>query len=212
MSYLVIVNIAIIYNCAKEELFRLYHSKLTWYSLLQPWVNSTNMPLKLHTIFLLGYIAPLLNVKDYAKLTSNWTEKDMNYVLDLLFNLSSSSDLTVSCDKMTFSAEEILSNMLNLIRFTKTCFDMVCQRKLIQPCISLLQKGTDHVRCLTCQLLWELLLTTDDVSFRNFAVLEANLNDEIHSLSSSANVDVVAIADCLKTALQENRVDPGMYE
>ena len=153
-----------------------------------------------------------MNEKDYAKLTSNWTEKDMNYVLDLLFNLSSSSDLTVSCDKMTFSAEEILSNVLNLIRFTKMCFNMVCQQKLIHPCISLLQKGTDHVRCLTCQLLWELLLTTDDVSFRNFVALEANLNDEIHSLSSSANVDVVAIADCLKTALQENRVDPGMYE
>ena len=212
MSYLIIVNIAIIYNCAKEELFELYHSKITWYSLLQPWVRSTNVALKLHTIFILGYLAPSLNQKDYAKMTSNWSEKDMNYVLDLLFSLSSSSDLTVSCDKMTFSAEEILSNVLNLIHFTKTCFAMVCQPKLIQPCVSLLQKGTNIVRCLTCQLLWELLLTTDNVSFRDFAILEPTLNGEIHSLSTSANVDVAEIANCLKTVLQKNRVDPGMYE
>lgn len=191
-------------------MFKLYHCKITWYSLLQPWVKSTNLAIRLHTIFLLGYIAPSLNQRDHAKLTSDWTDKDMNYLLDLLFKLSSSSDLTVNCDNMVFSAEDVISNLMNFIHFTKACFTMVCQPKLLQPCLILLQKGPNHIKRLTCQLIWELLLTADDVSFKDAVALEPNLNNEIDSLSRSMNADIATIANCLQTNLQKDGIDPGM--
>jgi len=168
------------------------------------------MAIKLHTIFLLGYVAPSLNQVDYDKLTSNWTERDMNYLLDLFFKLSSSADLTVKSDNMTLSAEEVVSNMLNLIHITKKCLAVVCQPKLIQQCILLLQQGTNSVKQLTCQLLWELMLTTDDVSFRDAVISDSNLNGEIDVLSDQMDTNVVVLAVCLKTVLQQDKVDAGM--
>lgn len=170
------------------------------------------MTIKLHTIFLLGYISPSLNQVDYEKLTSNWMEKDMNYLMDLFFALSSSSDLTVRCDNMRLSAEDIVSNMLNFICFTKKCLAVICQPKMIQPCILLLQKGTNSVKQLTCQLLWELLLKTDDVSFRDAVISESNLISEISVLSDHhMDENVVTLSGCLKTVLQQDKVDPGSY-
>ena len=169
--------------------------------------------IKLHTIFLLGYVAPSLHQKDYVKATSNWTENDMKYLLDLLSVVSSSSDLTVSRDDMTLSAEDIVSNILNLVHFSQGCFTVVCQPKLIQPCILLLQKGTDCVKQLTCQLLWELLLSSknDDASFRDTIISESKLKDEIDLLSNSINADMATISRCLKIVLQQEKVDLGMY-
>jgi len=205
-----VVNIAIIYNCAREELFSFYHGKTTWFKLLQPWAKSTNKAIKFHSVFLLGYIAPSLSQLDHSKLISVWTEADMKHLLDLLFALSSSSKLTVECDAMVFSAEEIVSNLLNLFHFSKECFAVVCQPLVLQPCLVLLQKGTDVVKQLTCQLLWQLVLYSKDSSFKDFILQQTTLTQEINSLGCSSNSEIALLAQCLELNFKPDTLNTGV--
>jgi len=162
-------------------------------------------------VFLLGYIAPSLNQLDHAKLTSIWTEADMKYLLDLLLALSSSSKLTVKCDAMLFSAEDIVSNLLNLINFSKECFAVVCQPLVLQPCLVLLQKGTDVVKQLICQLLWQLILCSEDSSFKDSILLESVLTQEINSLGCSSNADIALLAQCLELTFKQETSNIGVF-
>jgi len=206
-----VVNIAVIYNCARDELFIFYHGKVTWLKLLQPWTKSSNKAIKLHAVFLLGYLAPSLSQLDHAKLCSIWTKADMKSLFDLLVALSSSPKLTVECNTMIFSAEDIVSNLLNLIHFSKECFAVICKPPLLQPCLVFLQKGTDVVKQLTCQLLWQLLIHSENPLFKDSIWKESALTQGIDSLCCSTNADIALLAQCLKITFGEVALTIGVF-
>ena len=201
------MNIGIIYNCAREELFRVYRNKIVWAGLLQHWMKSSNPAIKLYCMFLLGFLVPYLSESDLTKLMPICAREHMKSVIHLLKSSSLTATLTAECHGNVFSADEILLNILNLIHLSTDNYDLLLDSELLQPCVSLLQKGSGTIIPLTCQLLWGLC---SDNSFRQIAFDNPSLNQEVDRLCQSAEPNVKLIGKCLQISMRKENLDLGM--
>ena len=207
VASLISMNIGIIYNCARQDLFIVYQSKVTWTSLLQYWIRSPHPAIKLQGVFLLGLLAPYLAQSDRLKLLSKWSREDMKSMMDILTSSALSTTLTAKCDGMLFSADELLINILNLCQLSKENYEIVASPEMLQTYISLLQKGSQAVIVSTCQILWVLC---EDSSFRDIAFSETSLSKEINLLCQSTEPDVNLIGKCLQASVQREPLNLGI--
>ena len=207
MCHLTVTCIGLIYNCvrAQEDLFQVYCNKVAWVSLLQPWIASSQIGIKLHTLFFFGFLAPYLSESDHRKVVSNWAKEDVDNLLDMLKLSTSSPNFTAKFNGIILSADELLVNILNLARLSKEYIAVAGQPKLFHHYICLLQKGSQSIRLHTCQLLWTLC------NGGLFIASEPALIKAVESLCISSEWDDSLIAKCLLTALKRGSNHSGMY-
>lgn len=202
------MNIGILYNCAREDLFIVYQSKVRWASLLQYWIKSSHPAIKLQCMFLLGFISSYLSQSDSLKLMSSWSQEDMKSVMNLLTSSTLTTTLTAKYNRTLFSADELLVNILNLIHLSKENYDIVASPEMLQTYISLLQKGSEAVVVLTCQVLWEL---SYDSLFRDIAIPEISLSlcKQVDLLCQSTKQDIMLVGKCLQISMRREPLDLG---
>lgn len=200
------MNIGIIYNCAREDLFIVYQGKVTWATLLQHWMKSSQPEIKLQCMFLLGYLASYLSQSDHSKLLSCWSQEDMKSVMHLLTSSTMTTALTAKFHGTLFSADELLVNILNLGQLSKENYAVVASPEMIKTYISLLQKGSNAVIFRTCQILWTLC---DDTSFRDIAFSDTSLSKEVNRICQSTENDVKLIGECLQITIQREPICLG---
>ena len=201
------MNIGIIYNCAQEDLFKVYRSKIVWAGLLQQWMKSSDEVIKLHCIFLLGFLAPYLPESDLSKLISCFTRKDMKFVVDLLKSSASTTSLTAKCHGTLFSADELLLNILNLVELSPGNYDTVANSELLHSCSSLLQNGSESIQLLTCRLLWRMCM---DSQLSKTDLAESCFQKEVDGLCQSTDPNVELVAKCIQATLNKDSISTGM--
>lgn len=147
-------NISIITNCAQELNFYGYISTVNWKDLLNPWVKHSSRALQFQTRLLCSYIASSFSCTDLKIL--DMESADLETLLRMLGEASSSTQLKATGFGFNFSATEILESLLNLFISPKNLLSALSM-DLIPTVLALLLNSCSQSQLLTCQLLWIVL-------------------------------------------------------
>lgn len=193
-------NMAVIHNCARNtSLPLLYYHKVDWADVLDPWMNSPNLAIRLHSHLVLAAVSRGLHADQLLDFDVHKTDH-VSAILEMIYAAAQSPDLTVSESDYTFSAVELVVALSGLVSCSSASQQAVVEG--INPPVlhALLACGDLPLQRAVCQLLWVLAGCVPGKMFLKDA--ESSMIEVLEQYQYSEDGELQKLSKCAKFFLQ----------
>ena len=190
----------VVHNCAQSvSLPLLYYHKVDWVGVLNPWLNSDNMAVRLNSQLVLAAVSRGLHSDLLLDFDLRKTDH-MTGILEMIGAAVESPDFTVSKHNYRFSATELVMALSGLVSCSSAYRKVVVEEINPPVLLALLACGDATLKRAVCHLLWILASHAPGKLFLKDA--HSSVVEALEQLRCSEEEELQKISKCVMLYLE----------
>ena len=197
------VNLGIIHNCACSTDISDYFRapEFDCVPIFKPFANSSDFSIRLHAVFILGFLSALLSQKEIDELLK-LPIADMTCFITALQNSTTSNSHEVKVSDSVFSVPVALLSLENLLVNFEVC-SILMKIDIVPSMLTLLACGSKFEQRACCQFLWSILVFIPE--FKNEILSsDHHIEECLASLLESGDTSLVPLTFSLLFLIESN--------
>lgn len=188
-------NLAVVHNVARHiSLPLFYYHKVDWMDVLDPWMNSQNAAIRLHSLLVLAAVAGGLHSNQLLEFSQLDDTDRVTAILEMVCTAAQSPDLIVSECDYSFSAAELVRALAGLSSCSPVCRQAVVDEINLPILLVLLACGDLELQKAVCHLLWVLARHVSGESFLRDG--ESSVIETLEQFGDSQDADLQKLSKC----------------
>jgi len=206
---LVGINLGIIHNCAFSTDISGYFRapEFDCVPIFKPFANSSDFSIRLHAVFILGFLSALLSQKEIDELLK-LSIADITSFITALENSTTSNSHEVKVSDSVFPIPVALHSLKNLFVNSEVC-TILMKMDIIPSMMTFLACGSKSEQTTCCLLLWSVLVSQKfPQKFKN-EILSCDhpIKECLASLLESGDTNLISLTTSLQFLLDSNHIE-----
>ena len=199
---------AVVHNCARHVPLPLfYYHKVDWMDVLDPWMNSPNPAIRLHSQLVLSAVSHDLHSNQLLEFDMLDDADHVTTILEMVCVAAQSPDLTASEFDYSFSAAELVEALAGLIPCSSTYRQAVVDGINLPVLLVLLACGNLAVQRAVCRLLLVLACRISGETFLKDS--ESTVIEALEEFHGSEDPDLQKLSKCASFYLHRSNPHTG---
>ena len=196
---LVGINLGIMHNCACSTDIGGYFRapEFDCVPIFKPFVNSSDFCIRLHAVFILGFLSALLSQKEIDELLK-LSITDMTCFITALEDSTTSNSHEVKMSDSVFPITIALHSLKNLFVNSEVCTILI-KMDIVPSLLTLLACGSKCEQRACCQFLWSVLLSQKFSQEFKIEILSGDhpIKECLTSLLESGDTNLISVTSSL---------------
>jgi len=203
------VNLGVVHNCACSTDISDYFRapEFDCVPIFKPFANSSDFSIRLHAVFILGFLSVLLSKEEIDELLK-LTIADMTCFITALQNSTTSDSHEVKVSDSVFSVPVALLSLKNLLVNSEVC-SILMKMDIVPSMLTLLACGSKTEQGSCCQFLWSIIVSQKFTAEFKCELMSSDhhIKECLISLLNSGDTNLVALTSSLLFVIDSNSTE-----